>query len=228
MGGLGAAFSALGGGFGDVFSRRLGVWAVLCVLLALAATVAAAWSAFHFLLPLIPHASGAIGWAWDGARLLAGAGVLVLAVLLASPISMLIGGLLFDLAAGRIEKTVFPADPPGRNLPPHEGALIGLRIALPALALNLISLPLLFVPVVNLVWFLGLNGFLMGREYFTLAAVRRLPWRDARALRRRHGLAVFVVGVGCSLIPFIAPLVGAAAMTRLFRALSTTNSATAR
>ena len=36
------------------------------------------------------------------------------------------------------------------------------------------------VPVVNIVWFLGLNGYLMGREYAPLAATRRMPFADLR------------------------------------------------
>ncbi len=74
------------------------------------------------------------------------------------------------------------------------------------------------MPVVNIVWFLGLNGYLMGREYFSLAAIRRMPWAEARRLRARNGLSVFLVGLVCSFIPFVAPLVGASAMTRLVQA----------
>ena len=77
----------------------------------------------------------------------------------------------------------------------------------------------MFVPVVNLVWFLSLNGYLMGREYFSLAAVRRMAWAEARALRGRNGAAVFLVGLVCSLVPFVAPLVGASAMTRLVKSI---------
>ena len=108
----------------------------------------------------------------------------------------------------------------GRLVPPHEGLLNGLRIAWPALVLNLISLPLLLIPIVNLAWFLGLNGYLMGREYFSLTAIRRMSWAEARALRGRHGLSIFLVGLVCSIIPFVAPLVGASAMTRLVKSVS--------
>jgi CysZ protein len=74
--------------------------------------------------------------------------------------------------------------------------------------------------VVNIVWFLSLNGYLMGREYFSLAAVRRMDWAETRRLRARHGGSVFVIGLACSLIPFVAPLVGASAMTRLLKSLA--------
>lgn len=225
MNGIGAAFRAIGGGFGDVFSGRLGGLALLCLIVALTATIGAAWAAFHYLLPMIPDGAGWMAWVWNAAEFLGGAGIVVLAIVLAPAVSMIVGGALFDVAAERVEKRVFPAAPRGRMVPLHEGLWNGLKIAAPALVLNVISLPLLFVPVVNLVWFLSLNGFLMGREYAALAAVRRMNWREAQALRRRAPLAVFVVGLACSVIPFVAPLIGAGAMTRLVMWISSnTNS----
>ncbi|PZO48774.1 MAG: hypothetical protein DCF16_15760 [Alphaproteobacteria bacterium] len=59
----------------------------------------------------------------------------------------------------------------------------------------------------------------MGREYFSLAAVRRMPFTEARSLRARNGASIFLVGLACSFIPFVAPLVGASAMTRLVKSL---------
>jgi len=58
----------------------------------------------------------------------------------------------------------------------------------------------------------------MGREYFSLAAVRRMTFDQARRLRTRHRASIFFVGLACSFIPFVAPLVGASAMTRLVQA----------
>lgn len=223
MGGLSAAFTAIGGGFRDIFSARLGGLALICVVLAFGITVGVAWAAFRYGLPLIPDAQGWLGWLYEAGTFLAGAGIVVLSVVLAPAVSMFLGGVLFDVAAERVEKQVFAGDPPGRMVPVHEGVFNGLRIALPALVLNLISLPLLFVPVVNLVWFLGLNGFLMGREYASLAAVRHMQWGDVKALRARAPMAVFLVGLVCSIVPFVAPLLGASAMTRLVKALSANN-----
>jgi hypothetical protein len=46
-----------------------------------------------------------------------------------------------------------------------------------------------------------------------------MSYRDAVALRKRHGLSVFLVGLACAFVPFLAPLVGASAMTRLVQSL---------
>lgn len=209
--------AAIAGGLRDVFGGRLGWLALLCFVVALGATVAAAWAAFRYLVPMIPEGEGWLRYVWTAAEWVSGAGIVLLSIVLAPSISMVVGSMLFDVAAARIEKDV--GMPAGRLVPPHEGLLNGFRIAWPAFALNILTLPLLFIPVVNLVWFLSLNAYLMGREYFSLAAVRRMSWPDARALRRRHGFSILLVGFACSIIPFVAPLVGASAMTRLMKSI---------
>jgi|CXWL01.1.fsa_nt_gi uncharacterized protein involved in cysteine biosynthesis len=213
-----APLSAIRGGLKDVFGGRLGVLALLCFVVALGATVGAAWAAFRFLVPMIPEGEGWLGWVLNAGEWVASAGVVIISIVLAPSLSMIVGGALFDVAAARVEKSV--ALPEGRLVPLHEGLLNGLRIAWPAFVLNIVSLPLIFVPVVNIVWFLALNGYLMGREYFSLAAIRRMPWAQARALRGLHGGAIFIIGVVAAIVPFFAPLFGASAMTRLISSLS--------
>jgi CysZ protein len=207
------------GGLGDVFRGRLSWLAALNLAVAVTITAAAAWAAMRYLVPLIPEGAGWQAYLLNAGEVVAGIAVVVLALALSPAVSMAVGGALFDVAAARVEKAV--GAPEGRLVPIHEGALNGLRIAGPALALNLLSLPLMFVPVVNLIWFLLLNGYLMGREYFSLAAVRRMSWAEARALRKRHAGAVFMVGLFAAVLPFVAPLFGAAAMTRLLASRKT-------
>lgn len=213
-----ATLSAIAGGVKDVFGGRLGGFAALCFVAAVAATVAAAWASFRFLIPLIPEGEGWLAYFWNAAEWLGGAGAVILAVVLAPTASMIVGSMLFDIAAERVEKEV--GLPKGRMVSIGEGLLNGLRIAWLPLVLNIVTLPLLFIPVVNIIWFLSLNGYLMGREYFSLTAVRRMPFDEARRLRARHGASVFLVGLACSFIPFVAPLVGASAMTRLIKSVT--------
>lgn len=219
-----APLAAIGGGLKDVFGGKLGGLALLCFTVALAATIAVAWAAFRYLLPLIPDGQGWLAYVATAGEWLAGAGVVILSIVLAPTISMIAGGMLFDVAAAGVEKRV--GLPEGRFVPLHQGALNGIRIAWLPLVLNIVSLPLLFVPVVNLIWFLALNGYLMGREYFSLAAVRRMSWAEARALRGRNAGAVFLVGFVAAIVPFVAPLFGASAMTRLISSLSAKSGTT--
>jgi CysZ protein len=215
---IAATFSAIGNGLRDIVAPRLAGLTLLCLAAAVAATVALAWAAFRYLLPLIPEGEGWISWILNAADVLAGAVAVIVAIALAPAVSMMVGSALFDVAAARVERAI--GAEPGRMVPIGEGLLNGVRIALPALALNLAALPLLFIPIVNIVAFLALNAHLMGREYFMLAAVRRMSWREARAFRRRAGLAPFIVGLVAAILPFVAPLYGASAMTRLIKSLS--------
>ncbi len=211
---MNAATSILGG-LGDVFRGRLAWLAALNLAVALAVTATAAWAVMRYLVPLIPDGSGWLTYIAQAGEVVAGVAVVVVAVVLSPAVSMAVGGALFDVAAARIERA--EGLPEGRLVPIQEGLLNGLRIAWPALLFNLIALPLMFVPVVNLISFLGLNGYLMGREYFSLAAVRRMPWAEARALRKRYALPIFMVGLFAAILPFVAPLFGAAAMTRMLK-----------
>jgi len=76
-------------------------------------------------------------------------------------------------------------------------------------------------PGVNFLVFLGINGYLFGREYFEVIALRRLDRIAAREARRRVAARVFVAGVviaGLFAIPFvnlIAAVIATAFMVHL-------------
>jgi CysZ protein len=209
--------TAILGGLKDVIFGGLTWLALVNLVVAATITVFAARAGLTYLVPLIPEGGGWLGYLSTAGEFVASVAVIVLAVALSPAISMVVGGVLFDFAAERVEKKI--GAPKARAVPIQEGVWNGVRIALPALALNIVAIPLYFIPVLNAVTFYGLNGFLMGREYATITAARHMSYKDAVALRRRHGLSVFLVGLACSVIPFVAPLVGASAMTRLVNAL---------
>lgn len=215
---MGKAIGAIGGGLKDVFFGRLTLLALLNLIIAVTLTATAAWAAIKYGVPLIPNGGGWVRYLSTAGEFAASVVVVVLAIALSPAISMIVGGVLFfDIAAERVEKKI--GAPKGRLVPVHQALWNNVRIALPALVLNLVVIPLYFIPVVNAIVFWTLNGFLMGREYATVVAARRMPYRDAVALRKRHGASVFLVGLACSFIPFFAPLVGASAFTRLVRSL---------
>ncbi len=208
-----STLSAIGGGLRDVVSRRLIGLSLACLMGATAISVAGAWAALRYLLPLLPAGGGPLGWLAAALHWLAGAAIVLVAIALAPSVAMILGGLLFDAAAARVEAAI--GAPPGRPPGVLEGVWISLRIAVPALVLNLIALPLVFVPVVHVAAFTLLNGYLLGREYYTLAALRSMSWPEARASRRSRRLSVLAIGMVASVLPLVAPLFGASAMTRL-------------
>ena len=214
---MSGVFTAILGGLKDVIFGRLTWLALINFAVAVTATVLLAQAGLRYIVPLVPDSQGWLGYLTMAGSLAASVVVVVLAIALSPAISMVVGGVLFDYAASRVEKKI--GAPAARNVPLAEGVWNGVRIALPALLLNLIAIPFYFIPGLNALVFYGLNRFLMGREYATITAARHMSYADAVALRKRHGGAVFLVGLACSVIPFFAPLVGASAMTRLIQSL---------
>jgi CysZ protein len=106
-------------------------------------------------------------------------------------------------------------------------ALFALRFAGLSVLVNLLALALLFAPGVNVLAFLGANAYLLGREYFELAAMRFRPPDEARAMRRRFALSVFLAGlfvavfVSIPLLNLCTPLFATALMTRVHKRLAT-------
>lgn len=211
------AMTAILGGLKDVIFGRLTLFALINLVIAVTITFSAATAIIQNVVPMIPDGSGWLSYLSTAGEFAASVAVAVLAVALSPAVSMVVGGILFDFAAERVEKKI--GAPKARAVPLREGLWNGVRIALPALFLNLIAIPLYFIPVINALTFYTLNGFLMGREYATIAAARHMSYAEAVALRKRNGLSVFFVGLACSFIPFFAPLVGASAMTRLVQSI---------
>lgn len=200
------------------------------VLLALAgaAAIFALMCGAGWLLIAQLHLSE-IGWVDVALDVFGGLGVFVVAVLLYPAAVTAIVGLFLDNVAQAVESVHYPGLPPARNQGIAESTIAGLRFALIALALNVLALPLyllvLFVPGLNLFVFYGVNGYLVGREYFELAASRRLPPEEVQRLRQAHRWRIFLTGALTAFlltVPFVnlvAPILGTAAMVHVFEAL---------
>lgn len=127
--------------------------------------------------------------------------------------------------ARAVEARHYPDLPKGRDQPVREAIGDALRFLGVTIGLNILVLPLYFVPVVNFFIFYLLNGYLVGREYFEVVAVRRLDTRGTRALRLSNRGTILIMGmvlVLLSMIPvanLLAPVIGTAAMLHLFERL---------
>jgi CysZ protein len=167
-----------------------------------------------------------VPWLATTLQLLLGFGLVVGLAFLIAPVTSLVAGFFLDDMAAIVERAVDPDGPPGTPAPAGAAALFVLRFAGLSLVVNLVALALLFAPIVNIVAFLGANGYLLGREYFELAAMRFRPAAEARALRRRYELRVFLAGLviaGFVAIPILnlcTPLFATAFITRLHKRLS--------
>lgn len=173
-----------------------------------------------------------LAWVDTLGVVIAGGGFLLLAIFLVPATSALVASVFADEAAAVVERTDFPADPPGKELPLLPSIIYGLRFGLLTLAVNLVALLLLFVPVVNLVAFFGANAYLLSREHFELAAGRHLPRAEAIALRRRHRGRILLGGAVTAallLVPIVnlaTPLFGVALMTHVYKRIAREEAAT--
>jgi len=167
-------------------------------------------------------------WAWADTALawLAGAGFIVALVFLVAPVSSLVAGFFLDEIAGKVEETGFPADPPGRNLPIGETIVTSVKFFGAVILANLVALFLLLIPGINLIAFLLANAYLLGREYFEMAALRHRDYADARLMRRAHGGRIFGAGLIIAffvMIPVVnlaTPLFATSFMVRLHKRIS--------
>ncbi len=133
---------------------------------------------------------------------------------------------LLDDICRAVEARHYPGLAPAREPPLMEEIADGLRFAGVTIGLNLLVLPLylvlLFIPPTNVLLYYALNGYLFGREYFELVAVRRLGPAESRALRKRNSGRVFIGGAVIALlltlpvINIITPVVATAFMLHRF------------
>ena len=159
---------------------------------------------------------------------LIGLGLVVGLAFLVAPVVSLVAGFFLDDMAAIVEREIDPTGAQGKAAPIGIAILFGLRFAALSILVNLIALALLFAPGVNLIAFLGANGYLLGREYFELAAMRFRSPAEARAMRSHYQLRIFLAGLiiaGFVAIPMLnlcTPLFATAFMTRLHKRLSAT------
>ena len=224
---------ALGKAIGQLADPRLrrAIWLTLATSLAVVGgLVLAAW------LLLARLSVFGIGWVDTALDLLAGAGVLVVAWLLFPATISVVVGFFLEEVADAVERRHYPGLKPARAQPLGEQAAAGLRFALVAIGLNLLVLPLylagIFLPPLNIFVFYGLNGYLLGREFYELVALRRFDQRQVQVLRRAHGGRSFLAGVVIAFlltVPFvnlIAPVIATAFMVHLFEAWRRAEAAT--
>ena len=102
---------------------------------------------------------------------------------------------------------------------------MSLRFFLVILAVNLLALFLLLIPGVNLIAFYVGNGYLLGREYFEMVAMRHLPPAAAQELRKANRVTVLLCGfviAGLASVPILnltTPLFATAFMVHMFKRL---------
>ena len=123
----------------------------------------------------------------------AGLGVIVGSVFLMPAVTALVGSFFVDDIALEVERTHYPADL-GIPLPLLRALVEGVKTALLAIVVYLIAIPFLLFAGAGAVIFFLASAYLLGREYFELAAMRHQPITEAKRLRQTHHSTVFLAG----------------------------------
>ncbi|MGJ4890194.1 sulfate transporter family protein [Bradyrhizobium sp. HKCCYLRH3099] len=156
----------------------------------------------------------------------AGFGVVFGGIMLMPAITSLIASLFVDDVADLVEREHYPAERPGVALPFGIAILEGLKAAGLTILVYLVALPFVFLAGAGLVIFFIATAWLLGREYFELAAMRFRPPAEAKAMRRDNAVTVFTAGliiaafVTIPIVNLATPLFGMAFMVHLHKRLS--------
>ncbi|MFW8594553.1 EI24 domain-containing protein [Cribrihabitans neustonicus] len=223
------AFFKTLGQTGDPRFRRV-------LFLGLALTVAllvAAYAAFLALIQWLvgPEATlpliGEVTWLDD----LVSAGsllvMLLLSVFLMVPVASAITSMFLDQVAQAVEDKHYPALPPANSVPVWDAVKDTVNFLGVLIGANILALVfyLMFPPAAPFI-FWGLNGFLLGREYFTVAAARRIGTVEAKRMRRRHAGTIWAAGtlmampLSIPVLNLLVPILGAATFTHIFHSLN--------
>jgi uncharacterized protein involved in cysteine biosynthesis len=149
----------------------------------------------------------AIAWLLSVA---AGFGIILGSVVLMPAVTAIVGSFFADQIAEEVERVNYPGDPPGTRLP---------------LAVYVCAVPFLLFAGFGVVIFFLATAWLLGREYFKLAAMRFRPPAEAKVLRKRHAATVYVGGlliaafVSIPIVNLATPLFAMALMVRVHKRL---------
>lgn len=146
-----------------------------------------------------------------------------LSVFLMVPVASAFSSLFLEDVAAAVEDRHYPNLPPVNRQPLFDMAkdavnFLGLLIAVNVVALMVYVFTGPFIPLA----FWALNGLLLGREYFTLVATRRLGRTTAIAMRKRYFWRIWGAGTLMAIplsLPFVnllIPVLGVATFTHMF------------
>jgi CysZ protein len=156
----------------------------------------------------------------------AGFGVVFGAVFLMPAITSLVASVFVDDVADQVELEYYPAEQPGVALPLGIAMSEGIKTALLTILVYLVALPFVFFAGAGFIAFFVATAWLMGREYFELAAMRFRPPAEAKAMRKRHAGIIFIAGlviaafVSIPIVNLATPLFGMAFMVHMHKRLS--------
>lgn len=157
--------------------------------------------------------------------------MLVFSIFLMIPVASTITSMFLEDVADAVEVRHYPHLPPAPRVPFMDAAkdtlsFLGLLVFVNLVALLLLPLYWFAAPLV----FYLINGYLLGREYFTIAAMRRIGRTQARTLRKQNRIEIWFAGtlmaipLSIPLMNLVVPILGAATFTHLYHRIAANRS----
>lgn len=210
--------------------RSIGLALVLIVVLAIGLQRLLSWFATFGEVWL----EGLLGPSWHSSlevlawiiSIAAGLGVVFGSVFLMPAITSLVASFFVDDVADVVEREYYPAERPGTALPFNQSIFEGIKTALLTILVYLVALPLVFLAGAGFLIFFLAAAWLLGREYFELAAMRFRSPEDAKAMRRDNAATIFTAGlfiaafVSIPVVNLATPIFGMAFMVHMHKRLS--------
>ncbi len=197
------------------------------------ALLIAAYAAFLWVIEIFvgPEATlpvlGQVTWLNDLLSVSSFIFMMVLSVFLMVPVASAITSMFLDEVAQAVEDKHYPHLPAVPKVPFADTLRDTVNFLGLLIAANIIAIVLyVFLAPLALFIFWGMNGFLLGREYFTLAAMRRVGRERARELRSKHIWTIWMAGVlmaiplSVPLVNLLIPILGAATFTHIYHGLT--------
>lgn len=216
-------FQALVKSFADIFDVRLIKVLITCFILSTIVLIAMIWGASHLLGVTTfsdnPANESLFDWAGRGLAV-------VVAWFLFPAVAGIITSFRLETVIEVVEEINYPKLPKPRSQPMPEIIWEAVKLTVLMVVLNLVAMPL-YIPL----WFLGvgmilyyaLNGYLLGREYFDMVAIRRIDPKKLTEFRRQHrgqmiwGGILIAFGFTIPFLNMIMPVLGASFMVHLFQ-----------
>lgn len=155
--------------------------------------------------------------------------MMVLSPFLMVPVAVAFQGIFLDEVADAVEDRHYPTLPAAGDVTVLDGLRDAASLIAVTIGINIVALILaLFIGPLAPILFWMVNGYLLGREYFTMAAMRREGLEGAKRLRRKHGTQAWIAGtlmavpLTIPLVGLIMPVIGAATFTHMYHRVSGT------
>ena len=214
----------------SILWRSIGLALVLITVLAIGLQRLLSWFATYGEVWL----EGLLGPSWHASlevlawiiSIAAGFGIVFGSVFLMPAITSLVASFFVDDVADIVEHEYYPAERPGTALPFNQAILEGIKTALLTILVYLAALPLVFLAGAGFLIFFLAAAWLLGREYFELAAMRFRSPEDAKAMRRDNAATIFTAGlfiaafVSIPIVNLATPIFGMAFMVHMHKRLS--------